>query len=288
MLIVSFLTINHLVFRCNIYLKIFSLLCLTLVVSVSPWSVSHALEAKKPTVLITGSNRGLGFEFASQYAAKNWNVIATARNPDAADELQALAGQHPNVVIEQLDVTDRDMIDALAEKYKDQPIDVLLNNAAILRGPTPDQTFGGIDFDLFDTYFQTNTMGPLVMSQAFFEQVKASDQKTIAALTARAGSFSGSTRGRNFPGIYFYRGSKAALNKFMSQLARDIEEDGVKVVLLEPGIVIHDRDPDDEGRSFRGLVDSADSIAGMIDVIDNLTPEQSGKVHRWNGELIEF
>ena len=264
------------------------LLCLALVVSVSPWSVSHAQEANQPTVLITGSNRGLGFEFASQYAAKNWNVIATARNPDAADELQALARQYPNVVIEQLDVTDRDMIDALAEKYKDQPIDVLLNNAAILRGPTPDQTFGGIDFDLFDPYFQTNTMGPLVMSQAFFEQVKASDQKIIAALTARAGSFSGSTRGRNFPGIYFYRGSKAALNKFMSQLARDIEEDGVKVVLLEPGIVIHDRDPDAEGQSFRGLVDSADSIAGMIDVIDNLTPEQSGKVYRWNGELIAF
>ena len=259
-----------------------------LIATVSPLSMSRAQDADAPTVLITGSNRGLGLEFAKQYAAKNWNVIATARNPDAADDLQALAEQYPNVAIEQLDVTDRDMIDALAEKYKDQAIDVLLNNAAILRGPTPDQMFGDIDFDLFDPYFQTNAMGPLKISQAFFEHVKASDQKTIAALTARAGSFTSSSRGRNFPGIYFYRGSKAALNKFMSQLARDIEEDGVKVALLEPGIVIHDRDPDEEGRSFPGLVDSEDSIAGMIKVIENLTAEQSGKIYRWNGEEIQF
>jgi NAD(P)-dependent dehydrogenase (short-subunit alcohol dehydrogenase family) len=259
-----------------------------LIATVSPLSVARAQDVDAPTVLITGSNRGLGFEFAKQYAAKNWNVIATARNPDAADALQALAKQYSNVAIEQLDVTDRKMIDALAEKYKDQAIDVLLNNAAILRGPTPDQKFGGIDFDLFDPYFQTNAMGPLQMSQAFFEHVKASDLKIIAALTARAGSFTSSSRGRNFPGIYFYRGSKAALNKFMSQLARDIEEDSVKVALLEPGIVIHNRDPDDEGRSFRGLVDSEDSIAGMIKVIENLTAEQSGKIYRWNGEEIQF
>ncbi len=78
------------------------------------------------------------------------------------------------------------------------------------------------------------------------------------------------------------------MNKFISQLARDIEEDGVKVVLLEPGIVIHNRDPDDEGRSFRGLVDSEDSIAGMIKVIENLKAEHSGKIYRWNGEEIQF
>jgi len=52
--------------------------------------------------------------------------------------------------------------------------------------------------------------------------------------------------------------------------------------------VIHDRDPDEEGRSFPGLVDSEDSIAGMIKVIENLTAEQSGKIYRWNGEEIQF
>ena len=57
-----------------------------------------------PTVLITGGNRGLGLEFTRQYAAMGWNVIATARKPDAAEALQALAAEHANISMEQLDV----------------------------------------------------------------------------------------------------------------------------------------------------------------------------------------
>lgn len=273
----------------SLRLRLLSLAALMSAVAVAtlvPTALTQSQQATAATVLITGSNRGLGFEFAKQYAVKGWKVIATARNPDAADELHALAQQYENVIIEQLDVTDRDMIDALAAKYKDQTIDVLLNNAAILRGPSPDQTFGTIDFDWFDPYFRTNVMGPLKMAQAFFEHVKASDHKIIAALTARAGSFASISRDRNFPGLYFYRGSKAAMNRFMAQLARDVEEEGVKIALLEPGIVITDGSA--EGRSFRGLVDAEDSIAGMINIIDNLTFEQSGTVLRWNGEELSF
>lgn len=274
------------VFLRHWWLSLVALMSAVAVATLVPIAPTHSQQVTAATVLITGSNRGLGFEFAKQYAAKGWKVIATARNPDAADDLRALAQQYQNVIIEQLDVTDRDMIDALAAKYQDQTIDVLLNNAAILRGPSPDQTFGTIDFDWFDPYFRTNVMGPLVVAQAFFEHVKTSEQKIIAALTARAGSFASVSRERNFPGLYFYRGSKAALNRFMAQLARDVEEEGVKVAILEPGIVITDGSA--EGRSFRGLVDAEDSIGGMIDIMDNLTFEQSGKVYRWNGEELSF
>ena len=68
-----------------------------------------AAESGKPTVLITGANRGLGLEFARQYAADGWRVIATARNPARADELKALA-----VEVAPLDVADPASIDALA------------------------------------------------------------------------------------------------------------------------------------------------------------------------------
>ena len=85
-----------------------------------------AIDDTASTVLVTGANRGLGFEFARQYAADGWNVIATARKPDAAEDLQALAREYPQVVIEQLDVRDLERIDELAAKYADQPIDVLL------------------------------------------------------------------------------------------------------------------------------------------------------------------
>ena len=79
-----------------------------------------------PTVLITGSNRGLGLEFSRQYAAAGWNVIATCRNPEQAEELKALAKQHKQVAIEKMDVTSDGEVEMLVVKYQNQPSDVLL------------------------------------------------------------------------------------------------------------------------------------------------------------------
>src|SRR5580692_12216313 len=110
--------------------RIGSLLLLALLL---PGAALAAFNRDAATVLITGSNHGLGLELARQYAAKGWNVIATARRPlgdPGLKDLQAIHAAHPNLVIEQLDVTDTAMIKALAAKYKAQPIDVLLNNAA--------------------------------------------------------------------------------------------------------------------------------------------------------------
>jgi NADPH:quinone reductase-like Zn-dependent oxidoreductase len=86
-------------------------------------------SAAVPTVLITGTSRGIGLEFTRQYAALGWRVIATCRRPHEANELQEIAAEYPNVTIDELDVLRHDMVDALAKKYKDQPIDVLLNVA---------------------------------------------------------------------------------------------------------------------------------------------------------------
>ncbi|MDH3510729.1 MAG: SDR family NAD(P)-dependent oxidoreductase [Gammaproteobacteria bacterium] len=86
-------------------------------------------SAAVPTVLITGTSRGIGLEFTRQYAALGWRVLATCRRPHEANELQEIAAEYPNVTIDELDVLRHDMVDALAKKYKDQPIDVLLNVA---------------------------------------------------------------------------------------------------------------------------------------------------------------
>ena len=86
------------------------------------------------TALVTGSNRGIGLELVTQYAADGWDVIATSRSPDDDDDLQALAKSHANVTIEALDVTDMDQIAALSEKYQGKAIDVLINNAGLLGG----------------------------------------------------------------------------------------------------------------------------------------------------------
>ncbi len=101
------------------------------------------------TVLITGSNRGIGLAFARHYAAAsdaNWRVIATCRRPEQAEALKALAAERGNIEIVMLDVTREDHILSLVERYAGQPIDLLINNAAIL-GPPPDQSLGGLDYD---------------------------------------------------------------------------------------------------------------------------------------------
>jgi NAD(P)-dependent dehydrogenase (short-subunit alcohol dehydrogenase family) len=116
------------------------------------------------TVFITGGNRGLGLEFARQYAARGWTVIATARDVDGAAELRALANATGRVTIERLDLLDRDGIAALAKRYEGKPIDLLINNAGIGGDPAL-QSLGSFDYELFEETMAVNVYGALAMSR---------------------------------------------------------------------------------------------------------------------------
>jgi NAD(P)-dependent dehydrogenase (short-subunit alcohol dehydrogenase family) len=232
------------------------------------------------TVLITGSNRGIGFEFAKQYAEKGWQVIAAVRNPDGAGDLYALAEECPGVVIEQLDVSDPDSVDRLAEKLSGQAIDLIINNAGIF-GEFADQMFGNLKVDLFDTFMRTNALGPLKMSEAFLPHVKSSQQKKMVSITSQAGSFT--LNSGDLPGMYFYKSSKAAQNMIMRNVAKDVKEHGITIGILSPGMVNTAGEIPPE-RRFPGLIEPPESIAGMIKVIDGLSLEDSGSFIRYNGE----
>ncbi len=237
-----------------------------------------------PAVLITGSNRGIGLEFVRQYAAKGWFVIATTRRPAQAKRLQALATVHENVVVELLDVTDGPQIAALAAKYAGQPIDLLINNAGIsgdFMGPS--QAFGSLDYQQADDFMRVNAIAPLRVTEAFYENVKMSGQKKVVAITALLGVHSIQYGG--FSGGYWYKVSKAALNAAMANLARDAAADGVIVTLLTPGEVKVEKVGDNPGPNF---IEPAVSIAGMIKVIDGLTPRDAGTIIRYNGRRYEF
>ena len=242
-------------------------------------------SAKGDTVLITGANRGIGLEFAKQYAAKGWTVIATHRRDETPESLSTLMSQYDQVRVEQLDVVNHEQIDALAEKLSDVPIDLLINNAGITGDffqPAP-QTFGTLDFDQFNRFMWTNAVGALKVSEAFAPNVIASDGKKIVAISSLAGSFGGGSGG--MPGAMWYKVSKAALNMFMINIAGALREDGVAVGLLSPGEVKVEKLANFDSPRF---IEPEVSIAGMIEVIEKLNVETSGAFIRYNGEPQPF
>jgi len=235
---------------------------------------------QKNTVLVTGANRGIGFEFIRQYVEKGWRVIAGVRDPDRAEDLQSLAAGHDAINIEKLDVASVASIDALAAKLAGQPIDVLINNAGIF-GEFADQAFGAIDFDQFDMFMRTNALGPLKMCEAFVPHVRAGRTRKMVSITSQAGSFGLDSGG--LPGMYFYKSSKAAQNMIMRNVANDVKAHGIMVCILSPGMVNTAGEIPPE-RRFPGLIEPPESIAGMIDVIDRLTIDDNGSFIRYSGE----
>jgi NAD(P)-dependent dehydrogenase (short-subunit alcohol dehydrogenase family) len=225
------------------------------------------------TVLITGTNRGLGLELTRQYAAGGWDVIATARNPESASELREVAGKNRRITVEKLDVLDRQAIKALAVKYAGRPIDVLINNAGVL-GTLEAQALGALDYEEFEEVMAVNVFGALAVAEAFRDHVAASSQKKIVSLTSRSGiiSLPGSR------GPYFYRASKTALNMVMRVLADDLRQRNVIVALVSPPPTETDMLRQLIGREGAARQARPDNvIAGLIKVIDGLTMADSGE-----------
>jgi NAD(P)-dependent dehydrogenase (short-subunit alcohol dehydrogenase family) len=274
------------IFRRGRCVVIFAVVILALTfISASPNALAQDVEGASPTILLTGTSRGIGLEFVRQYAALGWNVIATCRRPHEANELQAIAAEFPKVKIEELDVLRHDMIDALAKKYKDQPIDVLLSVAGFfgdnlqMRG----SFYTRLNFDLWDLYVNTNAIGPLKLAEAFYGSVAASEQKKMMTISSQQGSIEDSYG----PGSYFYRGSKAALNMFMHTLSEDvkIKRADIMVGLFSPGLIIDDRT---RNLPLEGKVERPISVTGMIGVIESFTPEMSGGFFKWSGESVPW
>jgi NAD(P)-dependent dehydrogenase (short-subunit alcohol dehydrogenase family) len=229
-------------------------------------------NAEQPTAMVTGGNRGIGLEFVRQLAERDWNVIATARKPESAEALTALAESHPNISVVQLDVTDHARIDALAIEYKDQPIDVLINNAAITpKYASAYKKLDGVDFDMSEMSYAVNAEGPLKIAQAFMPNIAASEQKKLIVISSKAGSFA---TGPKMPMMYSYRASKAALNMFMYTLAFETPKKGVTLTLLSPGMV-NTMGPD--GPKMPKAIEPSESVSKMLAIIDGLTPEDNGR-----------
>jgi NAD(P)-dependent dehydrogenase (short-subunit alcohol dehydrogenase family) len=222
------------------------------------------------TVLITGSNRGIGLEFVRQYAASGASVIACCRTPEKADKLKAIGGR---VNILGLDVTDSASVTGLAAELKDEPIDILINNAGWY-GPAK-QSATESDFDGFLETLRINTVAPLHISQALRKNLIRGKDKKLVVLTSKMGSISDSSGGS-----LAYRASKAALNMIMHGVAKDWAKDGIAVAILHPGWVQTDMG------GPGALITVQTSVTGLCQRIAELNPGNSGKFQDYQGEEI--
>lgn len=253
---------------------------------------AHPQLAAADTVLITGANSGIGLEFARQYAAKGWTVIATHRRSETPPTLSELAAKYNRVRIEKLDVTSVDQVSALATRLKDVPIDVLINNAGVYNdrskcagddegcpGDWSVESFGSLKYSLLDAVMAVNIKGPLIVSEGLYKNVLASTQKKIVAISSSNGTLTGEAQPR--PGAIFYRMSKAALNREMQIVAASTKKDGVTVVMLNPGPTLTEHQ--EYLKSFKGMLKTSFTVENMIGTIGKVTIADTGRFLRYDG-----
>lgn len=215
------------------------------------------------TVVITGCNRGIGLQLCRQFAARGDEVIAVCRRSN--EQLDALGVR----VITGIDVGDDACIAALRDGIGEQAVDIVVNNAGILRG----ESFGEIDYSSMVEQYQVNTLGPLRVTEALLDKLSAGSK--VAIVTSRVGSIADNSSGGN----YGYRASKAAVNQVGMNLKHELAPRGIAVALLHPGLVATDM-------TAGTGIDPRDSAAGLIDRIDELDLDNSGTF--WHAEGYEL
>lgn len=221
------------------------------------------------TVLITGTNRGIGLELARQYAADGWRVHACARKLAKTTALKALRGE---IKLHELDVADEAQIAGLARSLAGEPIDLLVNNAGV--GGSDEAT----DPQAWLAVFRVNSIAPVRILQALLPNLQRSKNTRVLNLTSRMGSIADNSSG----GSYAYRSSKAALNAAMKSLAIDLKSKGITIAVMHPGWV-----KTDMGGPGAPVTPKA-SAEGLRRVIAALQPSDSGAFLNYDGAKLPW
>jgi len=217
------------------------------------------------TILITGCNRGIGLQLATQLNDRGDTVIGVCRTP--SDELSHLDIR----IIAGIDVSDGESITSLKAELGDEPIDVLINNAGIFLG----DEFGALNYNDILAQFNVNTLGPLRVTEALRNNL--AEGSKVAIVSSRVGSIADNLSG----GYYGYRASKAAVNQVATNLVHEFKPKGIAVAVLHPGLVATDM-TDGEG------ITPAESARGLIQRIDDLTIDTTGGFWHAEGYMLPW
>ena len=228
------------------------------------------------TILVTGANRGIGFEFVRQYANDGARVIACARRPNDAKELLDLAADaNGRIAIHELDVSSAESVTSFAADLRLQPIDILINNAGVYGGTH--QQLGDIDYDAWLRTLSVNTLGPVRVTEALRPNLTKGREKKVVAITSAMGSTA-----QHDGAALIYRSSKAALNNAMRGLAKALKADGMTVVLIHPGWV-----KTHMGGKGATLTPET-SVSAIRKTIATLSPSDNGRYINYAGAEIPW
>ncbi|TMW58985.1 hypothetical protein Poli38472_007131 [Pythium oligandrum] len=227
------------------------------------------------TVIITGSNRGIGLALAAEYHAAGWNVIAAARNPSTATELHAL-NVYKTI---QLDVADEASILRAAQDLSGEAIDLVINNAGILHNNT---FLTETKAHLAHTY-EVNVIGPFLVSRAFLPHLKAAvankGSAKLIQISSTVGSIALNNGGWGTPN---YRASKSALNQLNMLITHEIKNDNIATAVLCPGYV------DTTLNGNTGVLKTSESAAAVVKVIAKVTLAETGKFFSHEGKELPW
>ena len=214
------------------------------------------------SVLITGANRGIGLEFARQYSADGWDVIATARQ--SSPELDVLG-----VRVDKLDLSDADAVAALEVAG---PLDLFIANAGTNH---PRETEGAQNARAWQAMMMVNAIAPYQLAHALLP--KMAEGGKMIAISSGMGSI-----GDNGGGWVPYRTSKAALNMAWSCLAIEAKPRGIACVLFSPGWV------QTRMGGSGAEITAEESVSDMRSLIDALTIADTGRFLRRNGSELPW
>ena len=225
-------------------------------------------------VFITGANRGIGLALVRKFLDRGDHVFGGYRSRENSGDLLGIAAKHPGEASAfPLDVADLASIIECVQLVQGQVagLDMLINNAAVHLG---DEKLSEVESGKLLETFQVNAVGPILVAQKFVKLLRKGDRPGIINVSSEAGSVS---KMDHFRG-YGYYGSKAAENMYTRALAFDPETEGITVIAVHPGWVRTDMG------GLEAPLSASDSAAGILNVIDTLTPEDNGKFYTWEGK----
>jgi NAD(P)-dependent dehydrogenase (short-subunit alcohol dehydrogenase family) len=222
-----------------------------------------------PTAVVTGANRGIGLEFVRQLLSHGWDVYAVCRS--SSEALTSLGPKH----IFNADVRHQPEVHSIFSSI-DSPIDLLINNAGVSDGRWV--TFDDVQWDVALDVLYVNAISPMMVTQSALPLLRKASNPCVAMVTSLMGSIGDCQSGRS----YAYRASKTALNMFTTAARNELQQQGIRTILLHPGWVKTDMG------GPNAPVGVQESVAGMLEQIMTITIEESGRFVEYTGQVLPW